>query len=167
MKYGYARVSTDGQSVDAQVRQLTKAGCKKVFREVASGAKTDRAQLRRLLDVLDAGDVLTVTRLDRLARSTRDLLNTLAAITAKKAGFKSIGDTWADTTTSHGRLMLTVLGGLAEFERDLIRARIEQPAKLRPVGLRAARHFAEHLFASGLRHLGHTDDESALLAKDC
>jgi DNA invertase Pin-like site-specific DNA recombinase len=123
MKYGYARVSTDGQSVDAQVRQLTKAGCKKVFREVASGAKTDRAQLRRLLDQLEAGDVLTVTRLDRLARSTRDLLNTLAAITAKKAGFKSLGDTWADTTTSHGRLMLTVLGGLAEFERDLIRAR--------------------------------------------
>jgi DNA invertase Pin-like site-specific DNA recombinase len=123
MKYGYARVSTDGQSVDAQVHQLTKAGCKKVFREVASGAKTDRAQLRRLLDQLEAGDVLTVTRLDRLARSTRDLLNTLAAITAKKAGFKSLGDTWADTTTSHGRLMLTVLGGLAEFERDLIRAR--------------------------------------------
>jgi DNA invertase Pin-like site-specific DNA recombinase len=123
MKYGYARVSSDGQSVDAQVRQLTKAGCKKVFREVASGAKTDRAQLRRLLDVLDAGDVLTVTRLDRLARSTRDLLNTLAAITAKKAGFRSLGDAWADTTTSHGRLMLTVLGGLAEFERGLIRAR--------------------------------------------
>ena len=117
-------IASDGQSVDAQVRQLTKAGCKKVFREVASGAKTDRAQLRRLLDELDTGDVLTVTRLDRLARSTRDLLNTLAAITAKNAGFKSIGDTWADnTTTSHGRLMLTVLGGLAEFERDLIRAR--------------------------------------------
>src|SRR6202022_3504244 len=108
---------------DAQVRQLTKAGCKKGFREIASGAKTDRAQLRRLLDVLDAGDVLTVTRLDRLARSTRDLLNTLAAITGKKAGFRPLGDTWADTTTSHGRLMLTVLGGLAEFERDLIRAR--------------------------------------------
>jgi len=72
---------------------------------------------------LGAGDVLTVTRLDRLARSTRDLLNTLAAITAKKAGFKSLGDAWADTTTSHGRLMLTVLGGLAEFERELIRAR--------------------------------------------
>jgi DNA invertase Pin-like site-specific DNA recombinase len=65
MKYGYARVSADGQSVDAQVRQLTKAGCKKVFREAASGAKTERAQLRRLLDMLDAGDVLTVTRLDR------------------------------------------------------------------------------------------------------
>ena len=123
MKYGYARVSTDGQSVDAQVRQLTKAGCKKVFRETASGAKTDRAQLRKALAQLDAGDVLTVTRLDRLARSTRDLLNTLATITDRKAGFRSLGDTWADTTTSHGRLMLTVLGGLAEFERDLIRAR--------------------------------------------
>jgi DNA invertase Pin-like site-specific DNA recombinase len=122
MIYGYARVSTDGQSVTAQVAEL-RHGAGKVFREVASGAKTDRTQLRRVLDQLDAGDVLMVTRLDRLARSTRDLLNTLAAITAKKAGFKSLGDTWADTTTSHGRLMLTVLGGLAEFERDLIRAR--------------------------------------------
>src|SRR6266403_5197787 len=134
----WSRLSTDGQSVGAQVRQLTKAGCKKVFREVASGAKTDRAQLRRLLDELEEGDVLSVTR---LARSTRDLLNTLAAITAKKAGFKSIGDTWADTTTSHGRLMMTVLGGLAEFERDLIRARTgegraravaRRPSKLTP-----------------------------------
>ncbi|MBV8589209.1 MAG: recombinase family protein [Acetobacteraceae bacterium] len=108
MKYGYARVSTDGQSVEAQVRQLTKAGCEKVFREVASGAKTDRAQLRRLIKTLGAGDVLMVTRLDRLARSTRDLLNTLAAITERKAGFRSLADTWADTTTAHGRLMLTV-----------------------------------------------------------
>ena len=126
MKYGYARVSPGGksESVDAQARQLTKAGCKKVFRDVhVSGAKTDRAQLRRVIEALEPGDVLMVTRLDRLARSTRDLLNTLAAITGRKAGFRSLGDTWADTTTSHGRLMLTVLGGLAEFERDLIRAR--------------------------------------------
>jgi DNA invertase Pin-like site-specific DNA recombinase len=123
MKYGYARVSTDGQSIEAQVRQLAKAGCKRVFREVASGAKTDRAQLRRLLSGIEAGDVVMVTRLDRLARSTRDLLNTLAAIADRKAGFRSLGDTWADTTTPHGRLMLAVLGGLAEFERDLIRAR--------------------------------------------
>src|SRR5229473_4512745 len=127
MIYGYARVSTDGQSVTAQVAALRKHGAGRVFREVASGAKTDRAQLRRLLDQLDAGDVPTVTRLDRLARSTRDLLNTLAAITAKKAGFKSLGDISADTTTSHGRLMLTVLGGLAEFERDLIRAHRRRP----------------------------------------
>jgi DNA invertase Pin-like site-specific DNA recombinase len=90
---------------------------------VASGAKTERAQLRRLLDQLETDDVVMVTRLDRLARSTRDLLNVLATITVKKAAFRSLGDTWADTTTSHGRLMLTVLGGLAEFERDLIRAR--------------------------------------------
>jgi DNA invertase Pin-like site-specific DNA recombinase len=123
MIYGYARVSTDGQSVDAQVRQLTRAGCKKVFRETASGAKTDSSQLGRALDQLAADDVLMVTRLDRLARSTRDLLNTLAAITDRKAGFRSLGDAWADTTTAHGRLMLTVLGGLAEFERELIRVR--------------------------------------------
>src|ERR1700757_1066966 len=126
MKYGYARVSPGGksESVEAQARQLTKAGCKKVFRDVhVSGAKTDRAQLRRVIEALEPGDVLMVTRLDRLARSTRDLLNVLATITSKKAGFKSLGDTWADTTTSHGRLMLTVLAGLAEFERDLIRAR--------------------------------------------
>ena len=123
MIYGYARVSTDGQTVAAQVATLAAAGAAKVFREVASGAKTDRTQLRRALEQLEAGDVLLVTRLDRLARSTRDLLNTLAAITERKAGFRSLGDTWADTTTAHGRLMLTVLGGLAEFERELIRAR--------------------------------------------
>lgn len=94
-----------------------------MFRETASGARADRAQLRRVLAQLDKGDVVTVTRLDRLARSIRDLLNTLATIAAKGAGFRSLGDTWADTTTAHGRLMLTVLGGLAEFERELIRAR--------------------------------------------
>jgi DNA invertase Pin-like site-specific DNA recombinase len=123
MIYGYARVSTDGQSLDAQVKELRAAKAKKIFEETASGAKTDRAQLRRVLDQLQKGDVLTVTRLDRLARSTRDLLNTLATITSKGAGFRSLADSWADTTTAHGRLMLTVLGGLAEFERELIRAR--------------------------------------------
>jgi DNA invertase Pin-like site-specific DNA recombinase len=123
MMYGYARVSTDGQSVDAQVKQLREAGAEKIFRETASGAKSDRAQLRSALNKLDKGDVLMVTRLDRLARSTRDLLNTMATIAARDAGFRSLGDTWADTTTAHGRLMLTVLGGLAEFERELIRAR--------------------------------------------
>ena len=110
MIYGYARVSTDGQSVAALVAGLRAAGADKVFREVASGAKTDRAQLRKTIAALQAGDVLMVTRLDRLARSTRDLLNTLAAITGSKAGFRSLGDAWADTTTAHGRLMLTVLG---------------------------------------------------------
>lgn len=123
MIYGYARVSTDGQSVSAQVAELTKAGASKVFRETASGAKTERAQLKKALAALEEGDVLLVTRLDRLARSTRDLLNTLADITEKKAAFRSLRDAWADTTTPHGRLMLTVLGGLAEFERELIKAR--------------------------------------------
>src|ERR1700733_8551320 len=123
MIYGYARVSTDGQSVNAQVRQLTNAGCKKVFRETASGAKTDRAQLRKALDQIEAGDVLMVTGLDRLARSTPDLLNTLPKIADRKAGFRSLRVAWADTTGAHERLMLTVLGGLAEFERELIRAR--------------------------------------------
>jgi DNA invertase Pin-like site-specific DNA recombinase len=135
---GYARVSTDGQSVAAQVAVLQEAGADKVFREVASGAKADRAQLRKAIDTLEPDDVLMVTRLDRLARSTRDLLNTLAAITARKAGFRSLGDVWADTTTPHGRLMLTVLGGLAEFERDLIRARTgegRERAKARGVKL--------------------------------
>jgi DNA invertase Pin-like site-specific DNA recombinase len=129
MKYGYARVSPGGksESVDAQARQLAKAGCAKVFRDVhVSGAKTDRAPLRRVIEALQPGDVLMVTRLDRLARSTRDLLNTLASIADRKSGFRSLGDAWADTTTSHGRLMLTVLGGLAEFERELIRARTSE-----------------------------------------
>jgi DNA invertase Pin-like site-specific DNA recombinase len=103
-----------------------------------SGAKTDRAQLRRVIDQLETGDVLMVTRLDRLARSTHDLLNTLAAIADRKAGFRSLGDAWADTIISHGRLVLTVLGGLAEFERDLIRARTaegRERAKARGVKL--------------------------------
>jgi DNA invertase Pin-like site-specific DNA recombinase len=138
MIYGYARVSTDGQSVTTQVATLKDAGAEKVFKEVASGAKTDRAQLHRLLNTLDEGDVLLVTRLDRLARSTRDLLNTLAAIAGKKAGFRSLSDSWADTTTAHGRLMLTILAGLAEFERELIRARTgegRERAKARGVKL--------------------------------
>jgi DNA invertase Pin-like site-specific DNA recombinase len=120
MKYGYARVSTDGQSVNAQVTAVRKHGAGKVVREVASGAKTYRVQLRRVIDQLDAGDVLMVTRLDRLARSTRDLLNTLAAIADRKAGFRSLNDTWADTTTSHGRLMLTVLAGLADYAESVV-----------------------------------------------
>ena len=111
MIHAYARVSTYGQSIAAQVKQLRGAGAQKVWRETASGAKADRVQLRRALDQLDAGDILVVTRLDRLARSTRDLLNIMATITDKRAGFRSLGDAWADTTTSHWRLMLTVLGG--------------------------------------------------------
>jgi DNA invertase Pin-like site-specific DNA recombinase len=121
--YGYARVSTNGQDLASQEAELTAAGCAKVFKEKQSGAKTDRAELAKALRRLEPGDVLVVTRLDRLARSTRDLLNIVAAIAEREAGFRSLKDSWADTTTPHGRLMLTVLGGLAEFERELIRAR--------------------------------------------
>jgi DNA invertase Pin-like site-specific DNA recombinase len=123
---GYARVSTDGQSLTAQVAELKAAGCTQIFQEKISGAKTNRKQLARLIDQLAESDVLLVTRLDRLARSTRDLLNVLAAVADKDAGFKSLRDSWADTTTPHGRLMLTVLGGLAEFERELIRSRTSE-----------------------------------------
>jgi DNA invertase Pin-like site-specific DNA recombinase len=123
---GYARVSTNGQSLTAQVAELKAAGCTEVFQEKVSGAKTDRKQLARLIARLDEGDVLVVARLDRLARSTRDLLNVISAVIEKKAGFKSLRDTWADTTTPHGRLILTVLGGLAEFERELIISRTSE-----------------------------------------
>ena len=121
--YGYARVSTVGQTLADQDAKLTKAGAVKVYRETASGAKTDRPVLTKLLKRLEPGDTLLITRLDRLARSTRDLLNVLDQIAQAGAKFKSLADTWADTTTPHGRLILTVLGGLAEFERELIRAR--------------------------------------------
>ena len=126
MIVGYARVSTDGQTLDAQQAALREAGCARVFSEKVSGAKTDRAQLAKALAALGPGDTLVVCKLDRLARSTRDLLNTLAAVGEAGATFKSLGDGWADTTTPHGRLMLTVLGGLAEFERHLILARTSE-----------------------------------------
>jgi DNA invertase Pin-like site-specific DNA recombinase len=100
-----------------------------VFKEKVSGAKTDRPELAKVIGRLEPGDVLVVTRLDRLARSTRDLLNVIAAISERGAGFRSLKDTWADTTSPHGRLMLTVLGGLAEFERELIRARTGEGRK--------------------------------------
>jgi DNA invertase Pin-like site-specific DNA recombinase len=121
--YGYARVSTDGQTLDAQEAALRAAGAERVFAEKISGAVTDRKALARAMAALGPGDVLMVTRLDRLARSTRDLLNALATIGDKGGGFRSLADPWADTTTPHGRLMVTVLAGLAEFERSLILAR--------------------------------------------
>jgi DNA invertase Pin-like site-specific DNA recombinase len=120
---GYARVSTDGQTLHAQTEALHGAGCARIFAEKISGAYSDRPQLAKAVATLQEGDTLVVCKLDRLARSTRDLLNTLDAIGKAGASFKSLGDPWADTTTPHGRLMLTVLGGLAEFERHLILSR--------------------------------------------
>ena len=117
--YGYARVSTDGQTLAAQDAALHAAGCAKVYGEKQSGAKTDRPELAKLLRRL----VLMITRLDRLARSTRDLLNILHTLGERSIGFKSLADAWADTTTPHGRLLVTMLAGIAEFERELIKAR--------------------------------------------
>ena len=126
MIVGYARVSTDSQTLDAQHAALAAAGAERIFAEKVSGAKTDRKALARCMASLEAADVLLVAKLDRLARSTRDLLNTLAVIGERGAGFKSLGDPWADTTTPHGKLMITVLGGLAEFERHLILSRTNE-----------------------------------------
>ena len=151
---GYARVSTDGQTLDAQLASLKAAGATKIYSEKVSGAKTDRRQLANAIAALAVGDVLLVTRLDRLARSTRDLLNALATITAKGAGFKSLADTWADTTTAHGRLMLTVLGGLAEFERELIKARTGEGrtrAKARGVKFGRPNKLSEYQIAEALQ----------------
>jgi DNA invertase Pin-like site-specific DNA recombinase len=128
--YGYARVSTIEQDLSAQLDALKAAGAAKVYKEKVSGKSTNgRAEFNKLIKRLEPGDVLIVTRLDRLARSTRDLLNTLHSLGERGVGFKSLGDAWADTTTPHGRLMLTVLAGLAEFERSLILARTGEGRK--------------------------------------
>lgn len=140
MIVGYARVSTDGQTVDDQVTALRAAGAAKVYSEKLSGARSDRPQLAKALSALAAGDVLMVTRLDRLARSTRDLLNVLHVVGERGAAFKSLADTWCDTSTPHGKLMTTVLGGLAEFERSLIKARCDAGIeRARAAGVRFGR----------------------------
>jgi DNA invertase Pin-like site-specific DNA recombinase len=161
--YGYARVSTNGQDLAAQEAELMAAGAAKVFKEKVSGAKTDRAELAKVIRRLEPGDVLVVTRLDRLARSTRDLLNVLATIGEREAGFRSLKDTWADTTTPHGRLMLTILGGLAEFERELIRARTgDGRARAKARGVRFGRPavLTPHQRAEALQRLGNGEAQA-------
>jgi DNA invertase Pin-like site-specific DNA recombinase len=123
---GYARVSTDGQDLATQHELLKAAGAELVYSEKQSGIKTDRAALARCIASPEPGDTVVVTKLDRFARSTRDLLNTLGTIGEAGASFRSLGDPWADTTTPNGRLMLTMLGGLAEFERHLILSRTNE-----------------------------------------
>src|SRR5438270_2362522 len=122
---GYARVSTYGQTLDSQLEQLRAAGCssRNVYREKVTGARADRRELNRMLGKAGPGDVVTVTRIDRLARSTFDLFGIVKGIADAKAQFRSLAEPWADTGTSTGRLMLAVLGGLADVERDLIRTR--------------------------------------------
>jgi DNA invertase Pin-like site-specific DNA recombinase len=137
---GYARVSTQDQDLSAQLDALKKAGAATVYREKISGAHANRPQLKKMISALRRGDLVLVTRLDRLGRSVRELLNLLAEFDQKGVGFKSLGDPWCDTTTPHGRLMLTVLGGLAEFERSLIIARTsEGRARAKANGVRFGR----------------------------
>lgn len=117
---GYARVSTDTQDLAAQTEALATAGCQRIFAEKITGTRRERPELDRLLDHLRPGDVVTVTRLDRLARSTRDLLDIAERIQSAGAGLRSLAEPWADTTSPAGRMVLTVFAGIAEFERSLI-----------------------------------------------
>ncbi|WP_173266812.1 MULTISPECIES: recombinase family protein [Pseudomonadaceae] len=120
---GYARVSTQGQDLEQQRLALVQNGCQRIFEEKISGAKRDRPELGRLLDHLRPGDVLTVTRLDRLARSTTDLLHIAERLKAIDAGLRSLAEPWADTTSPAGRMILTIFAGIADFERALISER--------------------------------------------
>ena len=122
-RLGYARVSTVGQTLDSQLEQLRGVECTKIYREKVTGAHNDRRELLKMLKHLAPGDVVTVTRIDRLARSTFDLFAIVKQIVDAKAQFRSLAEPWADTGTSTGRLMIAVLGGLADVERDLIRTR--------------------------------------------
>src|SRR5260370_6418317 len=117
------RVSTYGQTLNAQLEQLRGAGCTRIYREKVTGAHSDRRELLKLLAVLALDDVVTVTRIDRLACSAFDLFGIVKRIVDTKAQFRSLAEPWADTGTSTGRLMIAVLGGLADVERDLIRTR--------------------------------------------
>ena len=136
--YGYARVSTVGQTLGVQLDGLKAARCTRIFREKVSGARADRRELNKMLSSLEDGDLVVVTRIDRLARSTFDLFAIVKSIVDHKAQFRSLAEPWADTATATGRLMIAVLGGLADVERDLIRTRTaegRQRAKARGVRL--------------------------------
>jgi DNA invertase Pin-like site-specific DNA recombinase len=127
VKYGYARVSSNTQDYAAQVEALKAAGCRKIFSEKASGKSTNgRREFDRLMKSLVSGDTVVVTKLDRLARSSRDLHNILHELQEHGCGFVSLGESWCDTTTDVGRLVMTIMGGIAEFERSLIRKRCEE-----------------------------------------
>ena len=131
MILGYARVSTEGQSLEAQLDALEAAGVERVYSEKVSGAKRARPELDRLIDQLRDGDVVTVTKYDRLSRSLQDLLAIVAAIRAKGAGFQSLAED-IDTTTPAGRLVFHVFASIAQFERERISERTRE-------GLAAAR----------------------------
>lgn len=123
MKIGYARVSTTDQNLDLQLAALKEAGCGRIFQEKISGAKINRPELQRLLDHLRPDDIVVVWKLDRLARSTQNLLELADQIKSAKASFCSLSEPWADTSSPSGKMIMTVFAGIAEFERDLIRER--------------------------------------------
>lgn len=131
MKIGYARVSTKDQQLALQIDALTKAGCETIFTETASGAKTDRVELAKMMAHVRKDDIVVVYKLDRLGRSLKHLLEVVAELQAMKVGIQSISDA-IDTTTPQGRLFFNISGSFAEFERDLIRERTK-------AGLEAAR----------------------------
>ncbi|HWL51219.1 MAG TPA: recombinase family protein [Chthoniobacteraceae bacterium] len=122
MLIGYARISTNDQNLDLQTDALVTAGCEKIFTDVASGAKSERRGLQDALEFLRPGDVLVVWKLDRLGRSLRHLIDTVAELQSKEMGFRSLQEN-IDTTTSGGKLFFHIFGALAEFERDIIRER--------------------------------------------
>jgi len=127
---GYARVSSLGQDYDGQVDRLMTYGCEKVYAEKASGKSQDgRPELQKCLRKLKSGDTLVITRLDRLARSIRDLLGIIDSLKTSGATIKALDDSWLDTGSAHGQLILTIMGALSEFERQMIRSRTEEGIK--------------------------------------
>jgi DNA invertase Pin-like site-specific DNA recombinase len=120
---GYARVSTQDQDLSAQLDALKKAGAASVHREKISGVRADRPQLAKLMASLRKGDTVIITKIDRLARSTRELLNLIHQIDQAGASLRSLGDPLFNTASAQGRLLVAVLGAVAEFERELIRER--------------------------------------------
>jgi DNA invertase Pin-like site-specific DNA recombinase len=127
--FGYARVSTQGQDLTAQIEALKAAGASTIYREKVSGVRADRPQLTKLMAGLKAGDIVVVTKLDRLGRSTRELLDLIERIGKAGASFRSLGDPLWDTSSSQGRLLSTLLAAIADFERDLIRERTGEGRK--------------------------------------
>ena len=170
MKIGYARVSTMEQNLDLQLQALKKAGCQKIYREKVSGATRQRPEFQRMLDQIRVGDVIVVWKLDRLARSTRDLLETIETIQEAGAKFQSISEPWADTTTHAGKMIMTIFAGIAEFERDLIRertgagreaakkrgVRFGRPRKLNPEQMQLVRRLLDE--GKSVRELAKTFD---------